>query len=142
MKFKTKRELYNFLDNFNFTSKKTTKLSSVYFLVAFDNNEYPIYFSHFRNMWFAAPCELYYFKLPDNELMNYVKQMYEKDSIKEAYEYEKIFQRNGIHYEINCPQCAPFLPEEVAILDVFSEEECLDWFLENTKKEKEDDIDE
>ena len=56
--------------------------------------------------------------------------------------HEKIFQRNGIHYEIYCPQCTPFLPEEVAILDVFSEEECLDWFLENTKKEKEDDIDE
>ena len=62
--------------------------------------------------------------------------MYERDSIKEAYEYEKIFQRNGIHYEIYCPQCTPFLPEEVAILDVFSEEECLNWLLENIKKEK------
>ena len=140
MKFKTKKELYNFLDSFNFTSKKTTKLSSVYFLIAFNNNVWPIYFSHFQNVWFAVPCELYEFTLPDNELMDYVKQIYEKDSIEEAYKYEKIFQRNGIHYEINCPQCTPFLPKEVTILEVLSEEECLDWLLENIKKD--DNIDE
>ena len=84
MKFKTKKELYNFLDNFNFTSKKTTKLSSVYFLIAFNNNVCPIYFSHFKNVWFAVPCELYEFTLPDNELIDSEEETINEQEVQQG----------------------------------------------------------
>ena len=35
---------------------------------------------------------------------------------EEAYKYESIFQRDGWHYDIDCPQCSPFLPEKIEIV--------------------------
>ena len=42
-------------------------------------------------------------------------------------------EKDGWHYDIDVPQCSPFLPDKVKIIDVFSEKECLDWLLEHTK---------
>lgn len=131
MEFNTRKELYDYLDNFDFDSKRDTELSSVYFLMEFNDHVEPIYFMHFRNSWFESPCDLHRFPLKDDEVTEYVKEMYQTDYLI-AYQHEKIFQKDGWHYDIDNPQCEPFLPDKVKIIDVFSEKECLDWLLENT----------
>lgn len=132
MEFNTKQELYDYLDNFDFDSIKDTKLSSVYFLVEFDNHIEPIYFTHFENVWFASPCDLHEYPLDDDKVEEYVDYLYFDESFEYAYEYEKTMQRNGWHYEIDCPQCSPFLPDRIKIIDVFSDSKCLDWLLSHS----------
>lgn len=129
MEFNTKQELYNYLDNFDFDSIKDTKLSSVYFLIEFDNHIEPIYFTHFEDVWFASPCDLHKYPLEDDKVKEYVDYLYFDESFEFAYEYEKTMQRNGWHYEIDCPQCSPFLPDRIIVRDVFSDSKCLDWLL-------------
>ena len=133
MEFNTKKELCDYLNNFDFDYKRDTELSSVYFLMEFNNHIEPIYCMHFRDSWFESPCELHKFPLKDDEVIEYVKEMYQTDYLSVAYQYEKIFQKDGWHYDIDVPQCSPFLPDKVKIIDVFSEKECLDWLLEHTK---------
>lgn len=129
MEFNTKQELYNYLDNLNFDSIKDTKSSSVYFLIEFDNHIEPIYFTHFENVWFASPCDLRKWELENNKIMEFVKDLYYEDSWEDAFEYEKTMQRDNWHYQIDCPQCSPFLPDKIKIRDVFSDSKCLDWLL-------------
>lgn len=129
--FNTKKELYAFLDKFDFDSVKDTEMSSVYFLVEYDNHIEPIFFAHYKDFWLAAPCALRQFPLDNNDVKKYVKDMYEAESWIEAYEFEKLMQKNGVHYEIDCPQCTPFLPEKIKIKEVFSDIKCLDWLLKN-----------
>jgi len=130
MEFNTKQELYEYLDRFNFDSIKDTKLSSVYFLIEFDNHIEPIYFTHFEDVWFASPCYLHKRLLKTDKIMEFVKELYYEDSWEDAYEYEKVMHRDGRHYEIDCPQCEPFLPDNIKIHDVFSDSKCLDWLLD------------
>lgn len=130
MEINTKQELYDYLDNFDFDSVKDTKLSSVYFLIEFDNHIEPIYFTHFRDVWFASPCCLHEYPLEDDLVGEYVKDMYLIKSWEDAYKYEKTMQRNGYHYEIDCPQCDPFLPDKIKIKDIFSDSKCLEWLLD------------
>lgn len=125
--FTTKQELYDYLNSFNFESVKDVELSSVYFLVEFDDHIEPIYFTHFRDVWFESPCTLHRYQVSVEE---FVEGLYEEDSRELAYEHEKIMHRDEYHYEIDCPQCLPFLPDEIKILDVFSDSKCLDWLLE------------
>ena len=129
MEFNTKQELYEYLDKFNFDSIKDTKLSSVYFLVEFDNHVEPIYFTHFEDVWFASTCDLHKYPLENDKVMEFVKELYYEDSWQDAYEYEKTMQRDGWHYEIDCPQYDPFLPDNIKIQNVFSDSKCLDWLL-------------
>ena len=142
MKFNTKQELYDYLNNFDFDSVKDTKLSSVYFLVEYDTNyagcdNYiePIYFTSFEDVWFESPCYLSKYRLRDDEVMDFVQCMYYEDYWEDAYEYEKTMQKYGWHYEIDCPQCCPFLPSSIKIVDVFSDSKCLDWKLSQLNKE-------
>ena len=135
MVFRTKTDLYKYLKKFNYASKKSTELSSVYFLTKYGDIIEPLYFTNFENVWFPSPCELRSVPMTDDQLVEYVKAIYEEDSFGEALKFEKIFQKDGIHYEINNPQCYPFLPKSVEILDAFSEEECLEWLLKNRKED-------
>ena len=131
MTFTTKTELNKFLKKFDYASKQSTTLSSVYFLTKYGDITEPLLFTKFENLWMPAPCVLKEFSLPDEDLEEYVKAMYEQDAFLEALKFEKIFQHNGKHYVIDCPQCYPFLPKKIEIVDVFSEEECLEWLLKN-----------
>lgn len=131
MEIDTKQELYSYLDSFDFDSIRDTKLSSVYFLIEFDNHIEPIYFTHFEDVWFASPCDLHKYPLDDDKVEEYVDYLYFDEFFEYAYEYEKTMQRNGWHYEIDCPQCSPFLPDRIKIKEVFSDSKCLDWLLDH-----------
>jgi len=79
-------------------------------------------FTKENKIWFLeAPCEIieYNFNLNDKEDLEHVK------------EYVYII-KDGIVYEIDSPQTAPFLPDVLDDLTLISEEYCLDWMLENS----------
>ena len=131
IEFNTKQELYEFLNRFDFDSIKDTKLSDVYFLVEFDGHTEPIHFMSFEDVWFESPCGIHKFIFHDDDLMSYVDELYDEDLCDDCtwddlYEYEKTMQRNDMHYEIYCPQCVPFLPDKIKILDVFSDSRLID----------------
>lgn len=129
MKFNTKQELYDFLNNFDFNSKKEVDLASVYFLVKYDGYTEPIYFTKYEDVWFPSPCALRNFPLKNEELSDYVKEMYEDTSFDKSFEYEKLFQKDNVHYEIDTPQCTPFLPEQTEIISIFTETQCLNYLI-------------
>ena len=133
MLINTKKELYRYLDEVDTTDKRTCELDSVYFLVEYDDKKEPIYFVHVEDMWMASPCVLYSYPMEDEEVENYVLDTYEttKDSsdFEEIYKYESKFQRGNKHYEIYVPLCLDYLPNKLNIVDILSEEECLDWLI-------------
>lgn len=135
IKFYKKQDLYNFLNHFDYESKKETKLSSVYFLVKYKykdkNIVEPIYFTPFEDVYFASPCELYMSNINDDDLEEYVKSIYEVNAYKEAMKFEKLMQIDNMHYEIDCPQVEPFLPDEIEIVNVLTESECVKYLLHN-----------
>ncbi len=131
IKFKNREELYKFLNEFDWNSKKETELSSVYFLIKEDDGYVePLHFMSFEGAYFESPCDLHEYPMKDEELEDFVRDMYEEDAFEKALEYEKLFQRDGIHYDIDNPQVSPFLKENFELLDVFSETECLNWLLQ------------
>ena len=70
----SKEELYKYLNDFDFDSVRDTKLSSVYFLIVYNNCVEPIYFTSFEDVWFESSCELYKFPLTGDELIRYVRE--------------------------------------------------------------------
>lgn len=133
MKINSKQELYDYLDNINWNEKRDTILSSVFFLVTFDNYTEPLYFTSFEDVYFESPCELHRFPLKEDDIEEYVKELYYEDSFSNALEFEKTMQRGEWHYDIDCPQCEPFLPDQLDDIKMVSETECLDWILERAK---------
>lgn len=131
MRLHNRKELYDYLNSVDWGAKRYTELSSVYFLVRYDGHVEPVYFAPFEEVYFETPCDLQRFPLKEEELREYVQVMYDPEHEEAAYEHEKSMQRGEWHYEIQCWQCSPFLPDEVEILAVLSEPECLDWLLGN-----------
>ena len=128
----SREELYKWLSEIDTSHKKETSLSSVYHLIEFNKHIEPMYFMHYNGAYFESPCMLRWYNIKDSELENYVRDMYEQDAFKEALEFEKTMQRGDKHYEIDNPQCSPFLPDKIKILDILSESECLDWLIKNS----------
>lgn len=128
-----RQELYTYLDNFDFDSKKETTISSVYFLIRNGlHKPEPLYFMHYQGSWFESPCCLMKHQLDDDKVKEYVDEIYlDNEEKDEYYKFENLMQRDGWHYEIDCPQCLPFLENDIEILDVFTESECLNWLLKN-----------
>lgn len=136
VEFNTRNALYEYLNTFDFDAVKDTTMSSVYFLIEFDAQVMPVYFVPFEDVWFESPCELIKFPLHDKDIVKYVRANYIQETYKDAYDFEILMQRDGWHYEIYNPQCAPFLPKNIKILDVFSDVKCLDWLLNKQMKLK------
>lgn len=125
----SKEALYAYLNTFDFESVRDCNLASVYFLVEYESHIWPMHFVPFENAWFESPCSLRKFPLKDDEVANWVMSTYEDDAFADAYELEKKMQKNDWHYSIENFQCAPFLPDKIRIVDVFSDVKCLDWIL-------------
>lgn len=133
----SKQDLYNYLNNFDWKAYRNTEMSDVYFLIEYDDYVEPLHFMSFENVWFESPCSLSQCFMKDEDVAEYVKEMYFEEAFEEALEYEKMFQIDGKHYEIFNPQCFPFLPEKCKIIKPMTEKECLDWLIEHCNKEKE-----
>ncbi len=135
MQIHSREELYRYLDNFDYSSKQETELSSVYFLIKYNNIIMPFYFQSFEDIYFESPCELIEYPMEKDNLEYYVKMMYIKDNFEEALKFETLMQREDKHYEIeNFQYSELFLPDEIEIIDALTESECLDWLIEHKEK--------
>lgn len=130
-KFRTHKEMDRYLDTLDFSSKKVTPMSSVYFLVRHNGREEMVYFTHFEDTWFESPCCLHQCQLTEQELREYVEETYIKEAWDDAFAYEKTLLVDGVHYEIDNPQCAPWLDKDIEIVKMVSEVECLQWLINN-----------
>lgn len=147
-KINNKKELYNFLNNVDYKRYKETSIDSVYFLVRYviDKKEYiePIYFYSSNNgkTYDGGPCTITKHKgISLRRWMNIQwgdgttnDPLNEFD--KEAVEYERKFQVGNIHYVIDSFLCEPFLPKKLEVLKIFTEKECLKYFLKEEKRNK------
>ena len=136
-----RQELYEWLDNQNPDVKKDTKLSSVYYLVTYNDGitNYPItaplHFLHYENSYFESPCALSHQEMKTEEdLLQYVKELYISTALEDALAYEKTLWKQGKLYEILNLQVTPFI-EEVIDIKMISERECLEWMLSHDKWE-------
>ena len=134
MKLNSRKELYEYLESVDWESKRDCSWSSVYFLISYDEHTEAIHFMHYEDSWFESSCVLRGFPLPDNKLREYVEERYIEKLWNEAHKYESVFQKDNYHFEIDNPQCFPFLPEEVEVVKVMSEEECLEWLIKRMQK--------
>ena len=125
-----RKELYNFLDNVDYSKYQPNSMSSVYFLIKNKNTIEPIHFMHYKNAYFESPCYLVE-TFSEENVEDYVKETYVKSARKQALEYEKSMCRNGVHYEIECPQCSPFFNGPIQIIQILTEQECLDYLINN-----------
>ena len=129
MKINNRKELYEYLDSIDYSKYKESSMSDVYFIVTEEyDKEYVVTFISFEGEYFECPQQLIRIQLSDDELEYYVKDIYEDKYFKEALEYEKKFQFNGFHYEIDGYQTDPWIEKLVDIKPI-TETECFDFML-------------
>lgn len=89
----------------------------------------PVHFLLFNNSWLHSGVEVRRMDIYDEEeLKEYVREMYEDEFFDDAYENEKKNWIDGYLYDIDFPQCMPFLPDEIIDIKPISEAN----FLANT----------
>lgn len=125
MKIHNRQELYEYL----------RKEGSQYYLIKFDDHIEPIYFFPYEGSYFESPCVLSRFPMKEDELEDYVHELYDEKYYEHGLAYEKTMQIGDMHYDLDCPQCTPFLPDELEIIKPMTEEECLHWIIDNWKEE-------
>ena len=136
-----RQELYEWLDNQNPDVKRDTKLSSVYYLVIYNDGitkhpiTAPLHFMHYEDSYFESPCALSYQEMnTEEDLKKYVQDLYISSSWEDGLAYEKNLWKQDKLYEIQNFQVLPFI-EEVIDIKMISERECLEWMLSHDKWE-------
>lgn len=110
-----KQELYKYLD----------ENKSDYYMVTWNGHTEPLFFMHYQNSYFPSPLEIRRYPMTEEKLLEYVHEQYSSDYWDYGFELEKKNLVNGYWYEIDCPQCSPFLPDEIDTICCISEEEVL-----------------
>ena len=133
MKINNREELYKYLDRIDYNKYKESNMSDVYFMLKEeDSRPYVVTFLHFEGSYFECPQELIRFPLQDKELKDYIIDNYSNEYFNEALEYEKKFQLNGYHYEINGWQVEPWI-EKLEDIKPITESECLKFMLDHSE---------
>lgn len=97
----TKQQMFEYINN----------NPSDYYMVTWNGHTEPLYFYPWnKHIYFESPIEVRRSPITDQELWDYVKETYIKVHWKEAYKNELKNLIDGYWYEIDCPQCQPFLP--------------------------------
>jgi len=129
------------------TNLKEQLLSSnislgTYALVTYDGATYPVWFTKYQTEdgdWFLeSPCELYKISEVSEPVeqwtIEYVADILDEDVGVKEYIKQYILPMivNGVLYEIENFQCAPYLPKEVDDLKLITERECLEYMLQQS----------
>ena len=147
MKINNREELEQFFEN-------NCKRKSSYALVTYEGKTTTIYINCYKNLSAnikTGKLEDYYLEAPnclssyrfkgdaDAFVSEYVNEIYDIEKVErdEAIKYIKSMIRGNILYEIDSPQTGPFLPEKIDDIKLITEQECLDWIIENEIKERE-----
>lgn len=109
----TKVELHRYIE----------KNPSDYYMVTWDGHTEPLYFMAYGNTYFESPLEVRRYPMNEQDLWEYIKDQYLEKYWEESFEREKKNIIGGYWYEIECPQCSPFLPFEIDNIYPLSEEE-------------------
>ena len=126
-----------------------SKERGTYSLVTYENKTYPIWFSSFSSengFWFLeSPCSLYIVDNHINEdcIYEYAK-VYVEDLLSDDADVDEYINNfvlpmiiDGVLYEIENFQCAPYLPTKVDHIKLISERECLEYLLKTQCKTQE-----
>ena len=111
----TKVELHKYIREHN----------SDYYMVTWEGHTEPLYFMPYGDTYFESPLEVRRYQMTEQDLWEYVKEHYIKKYWDESFEREKKNLIDGYWYEVDCPQCSPFLPFEIDDVYPISEEEYL-----------------
>lgn len=137
---KNQKELYDFISKVHRETNKH-ELESLYFLVKYKDKTKdgkdviftePVYFFPYENHWFNCPCRLQ--RLgggSEAEIREYVEDVYEKDSVDLAFEYESMLVVDDIHYEIVSLQVTNDYLTYPLEIEPMREKECLKWMIKN-----------
>ena len=98
---------------------------SDYYMVTWNGHTEPLYFMPYNGTYFESPLEVRRYQMTEENLWEYVKVQYIEKYWEESFEREKKNLIDGFWYEIDCPQCSPFLPFEIDDIYPISEEEYL-----------------
>jgi len=107
---------------------------SDYYMVTWNGHTEALYFMPYGNTYFESPLQVRRYPMTEDDLWEYIKTTYLEKYWKEAFEEEKENLIDGYWYEIDCPQCAPFLPFEVDNIYPISEKDYLQLYISNTKE--------
>ena len=114
-----------------------------YALVTYDGKEHPIWLTKYNfgdGDWFLeSPCELYRItevaEPVDEWAKDFVSGILEDDADTDEYVNEHVLPMiiDGVYYEIENFQCAPYLPKEIDDIQLISKRECLEYMLQHSK---------
>lgn len=122
MKFQTKDEWQNYL------KKQIPQKYGGYAAVSYEGQTELLYFAKHNldgEVWFLeSPNDLRRIKVDENEDPTHLEE-------------RGYVLRDGYAYDIDSPQCAPFLPDEIEITEIIgsSEEEALTYLLAHDYKD-------
>ena len=112
-------------------------------LVTYDGMTYPVWFSKYNfgdGDWFLeSPCQLYRItevtEPVEQWAMEYAAEILDEDVSVRDYVKQYILPMivDGVYYEIENFQCAPYLPKEVENIKLITEKECLSHMLQHSK---------
>lgn len=131
----SKEELYRYLDWVARGIRLETAFSTVFFLVEYENEQEPVCFRWYEGKWHESSCMLFKEPCTEEDLIRYTKKNYNEYVFDAALEYVKSTWRDGIYYQVENNLSAPFLPDKIIILDIFTENQCIDWLLAHEDKE-------
>lgn len=121
----TREELNEFISKF---TREEDDFLNNYFYIKSEDFKGIVYFSRFNKNYFESTCNIVKTGIPEDELKDYVNNTYEKEYFVPALEFEKKMVKDGIHYDIFCPKCIPFLRFPVTFVSVFNDVEVLNYF--------------
>ena len=115
-----KSELYNFIK----------KNPSEVYLVKYNGNTVGelIHFMHYEDSFFECGVSITRCEMnTEEELIAYVKETYLEEYFDKALEQERKYWINGYLYDIDFPQCSPFLPNEIDSIEVINTKDLLEY---------------
>jgi hypothetical protein len=111
-----------------FLKENITNGRGSYFIVMYNNHTELLWFTKYEK--FCEDGSDWFLEAP-----NYIRRVkVETKKDKSSYKrYGYVIKNDGYAYEIDTPQVAPFLPEEIEIEYLsYKEKDAVDWMLEHT----------
>lgn len=120
----------------NIESWPRNPFDEIYFLVERDDHVFPMYMfkddlpsEPLVEYWTCCPCRLRSLSMEQDEFENYVENEYTPESLPFGRTHELSMYRDGILYSIEAYDGQVLEDEEIKIIRILSEQECVDWFL-------------
>lgn len=110
-----KSQLYAYLAEF----------SGDYYMVTWNGHTEPLHFIFHDGVYFETPIEVRRSPMTEDGLREYVHEQYLEEYWDSAFEEEKNRLIDGYLYDIDYPQCLPFLPSEIENIYPITEGEYL-----------------